>query len=377
MSATAGHKSGTKFLYKLSYLFGFFSIFTFVPNPLFSNNEIIPYYGLLAILLLGFSLIAKRRLDSLTVRLLLSLFVLLFVSLLIENSTALMDIVAIFVILISLSAYRFMSGYQRHAFELGMWLSCRIAFILLILQMIFPVVTDLVYQYLTIRQGSAEHISSYSGGAIGFAPEPAYMASFLLGPYAYFLFLGKQHLRKTVVIAASILLTGSLSGVMLMFIVTLILEFKYFFRTTRGNLYIVLMIAMLTLVSILNERIFDRIGGLIEILLLEGLSVNTLQVIDLTFGSNRLRTLVAPLSSICCGVIFAEDYLSPYSFFATLFYLIAPLHIAFVLLIIPRRKYTRLFFVALFLAVFSGPLLNWLAYLGFVYYEKKTENGYI
>lgn len=361
----------------LHALFGFFSIFTFIPNPLFPNNEIIPYYGLLAFVIVIRTFIGGRYIDYLVLRFLAASFFLILLSTLIDNGGAALDVVAIAVVLISLSAYRVMSISQVQSFDLGIWSACILAFILLVLQIIYPPLIDIVYQTLTIRQGNSDHIVSYSGGAIGFAPEPAYMASFLLGPFSYFLYLGKLHIKKTIVIAISILMTGSLSGVMLMFAVVIILEFKYIFRTIRGNILLVLGIVMLGVVYIINERLFSRVDNVIQLILENGVSLNTLQIIDTSFGSNRLRTLIEPLSSVCCGALFTSNYTSPYSLFATLFYLIAPLHFVIIFLVCPLRIINRFQLVSLFLFVFSGPILNWIAYLGFAYGRTKNKNGYL
>ena len=99
-----------------------------------------------------------------------------------------------------------------------------------------------------------------------------------------------------------------------------------------------------------------------------GAGLNNLTLIDVKFGSNRLRTLVEPLTEIGCGELFCSEslrYDDGYSIFSNLFYKLAPLHLISLPLIFYYFKKDRFFFISLICFLAYAPMLNWMLFSGF------------
>ena len=355
----------------LSFLFGVFSVFSFFPSPLFPANEIIPYYASIGAFVFAAQATKRKSLSFTELRLgFLFLVVVIIGVLFFEKKRVLIDAISVGVVFLALMVYRGFSKMELESFEAGLWSICVLALVLLILQTLFPVFIDLAYRYLTIRAGSAAHIRSYSGGAIGFAPEPSYMAAFLLGPYMYFHWVQPRKLLKPVAIAFAILLTGSLSGIILLILATFLLHYNFFLTKNRGIKYLFIAVACISALAYLNEKAIERILRLFAVASQEGISLTLFSSIDSSFGSNRLRTLIEPLSSLCCGTVLLGDYRTSYSLFSTLFFLTAPFHLVLFLALVARKNLNRYYFASLLLSVISGPILNWVVYVGLIYRDK-------
>ena len=86
--------------------------------------------------------------------------------------------------------------------------------LLMLLQRIIPQFSNIIPELLTSREGRG--IDHRTGGVRGIAPEPSYMAASMLSLWVCAVYLNGYRLKfgKHLIFALSILLTGSLLGIM-------------------------------------------------------------------------------------------------------------------------------------------------------------------
>lgn len=344
-------------------LFAFLSVFSFFKTPIFPDNEIIPFYLVPALLL-----IRPSRLQGGEALILVALtFVGLMMYFISDHPTAITDSLQLVVVTFALMSFKTLSFQDRQQFLYVLRRVVYFVTFLSVVQKLDSRFVDLVYQYLTNRDGSAEHLITYSGGVPGIAPEPAYMAAFLVGAYV----IHKSHEIKRyflyeICLLFSITLTASLTG--MFFMVTVVIFFTKDIKEAAVLFLIVATVGIYLIIQ--NPLVLIRMSGFLEILKGGELSVHSLTIIDEAYGSARFFSLVEPLTSACCGAMWGEQYQKSYSPFSVAFYLIAPFHL-FALPLLYKRSRSSM--ASIFLFIFSGPVLNWMCLAGCIKPFNETK----
>jgi hypothetical protein len=316
------------------------------------NHEIFPYYVVFAFLLFAINADLKQFFYF---ALAVTVFSFVLLKLPPDNYLDFFQIVVVFLTIFFLNS---LSLRQKQAIAKSHFFFICAIVIFIVLQRIFPDLIDFNYNYLVHRDYSSEKLAEHTGGAPGISPEPAYMASFLLGGWLYILkFSPKLKAKVTFIVGLGIALTASLSGA-LVFLVSL---FIINLSQPKYILGIIFWTSLVFSFYFMTDSLVRRSGEFFELLShIQG--INILYEIDTHFGSYRLVTLVDPLSKFGCGSLFCPQYSKGYSAFADLYYKIAPLHFIFLLFFL--RKFDRFRFTSLFLFIFYGPVLNWMLYSG-------------
>lgn len=284
--------------------------------------------------------------------------------------TYISDYAQIIIVFLTIFVMRQLNVSQKRKIaDYFLFFSFAIVFFML-LQKIFPSLIDYTYNFLTIRQSSAEELINYTGGVIGIAPEPAYMGALLVGIWMYVIrFNELQEKKMTMVTLCGVFLTASLSA-SLMFLFLLLFRLN----SIKFILHFTFVIFMfLILLFALHSSLLERIYNFFSIAVYSSPFV-TLQNIDIHFGSYRLRTLYDPLTTLGCGVLFCSaDYIRGYSIFAKLFYLVAPFHFLIFFLIFKwaSGRDGLLSFIAL---ITFGPVLNWMLYSGLINKDDNSDH---
>jgi hypothetical protein len=338
----------------------FLTVFSFFPNPLFVDNEIIPYFVAPAIALIGL-----KDLRNLIV--VLTMLGILSVSAYLARGsfdlvvTDTLQVAAVGVALFSAST---LSGAERCHFGRCMkWVVFGVVGFML-LQRALPSLVDFSYAHLVRRDASAAELQEYTGGVPGIAPEPAYMGAYLVAAWiAVKRFTGGEDRAFTLACLLGVLLTASLSA-SLTFAAVLALTFATSLR--RLALGMLALATAVALVLAMDSSLVSRVGIFVDVARSEtSLGLELLSAIDLAFGSMRLASLVDPLSQLGCGAYFCDTgtYLKGYSLFAVLYGLAAPLHLLAGAFLVVRVR-DRLAVTSVLLGILYGPVLNWAMYAG-------------
>lgn len=238
--------------------------------------------------------------------------------------------------------------------------------IFLFFQYFFPSLLDFSYSYLVNRNYSFEELNSYTGGLNGIAPEPAYMASQIIGAWILISVLDSTLESKTIILAITgVLLTGSMSAFLMLLIFICIRYFNSYI-----SLILILLFIPISIYLFAPYSLLDRSYSLAS-QLLSNPSPEGLRTIDSSFGSLRLVSIADYLSHVCCGQVFGgySDF-KGYSIFSKLFYEFSPFHFIALPLILKIKN--RFHLISAFCFLFYGPVLNWMLFAGFLT-VKKTE----
>jgi hypothetical protein len=340
-------------------LFSFFSLFCFFPVLEIKGHEIFPYY-VICIFFINLNLYSKMT----TVIYAIPLVLLFIVFVALNNSYAL-TLLEILIPFYTLISFNKLTEDRKILFAKALLLFSFLIFLLIAYQFFFPKSIDYIYEYFLVRKYSYLNLH---GRVIGIAPEPAYMASWLLGALILISIYLKGIKNFLYVFTLPFFLAiGSISGIGFLFIMLLVENIKKF------SYLIFIIFIFILLIFVGNDYVANRLLDAYKNFDIN-LGILNLFKIDSALGSYRLQTLIEPLSSFN----FATNNLSKsfeikgYSIFSNLYYICSPLHIISLLFLLKFRKNS--FWLISFLAFLAyGPMLNWLLYSGFIGFSSKRE----
>ena len=345
---------------KQAFTFGILSACPFLGAGLLFGHEINPLYYIPCFLLLN-----RRSGLALKIILILPIFSGMLWIYFAEQKDPAIDFAQTIICISSAYCYNRLDRGEAGAFCAAIFYCYLVAIALMIFQKLNLDFLDLCYSLLTIRTDDALHLYNYTGGTIGFAPEPSYMASWIIG---YWIILSESFrinkLALDLITISSLLLTASLSGATIFLVIFFVLG-----GINKNKIIVFLALLCIGALSLHVSRSVDilanRIEGLYDIVI-SGAGFSLLEDIDVAFGSSRLRTLVLPLTSISyCGyIICGQSYVNSYSLFSNIYYLASPIHLFLILFLLRGNWYSRRFLVSIFLSIFYAPQLNWLLVSG-------------
>ena len=235
----------------------------------------------------------------------------------------------------------------------------------------FPVLQVLHVKLLTIREVHSVEMYAIAKRSTGIAPEPAYMASWIIGSWVLICsVLPKLRLKSSIISALGIFFTASLSGELMFLLLLLIL-----WGSSLKTLYSLTFLVVLTigLLFLLDSPILERLLVLITFLSSSNsFGVDLLTNLDELFGSRRISSLSPIFSSLGCGSVFCDvPNINGYSYFAELYYKFAPLHILVALFLLINIK-NRMQLISFICFLSYGPVLNWMLFSGFSVKNEKN-----
>jgi len=221
-----------------------------------------------------------------------------------------------------------------------------------------------------------------SGGVRGFGPEPAYTASLLI---SFFMFSWWIHngirLNRLLTYGLGVLLTMSISGTLTL-LVLVIGQFFYRLFFVRDlilydKLYLLIILILFAssvpLVDLSSlSKGFDRMATFVGLLWtpLVNMDINEFLLAENAFGSQRLKYLADPITNICCGGVLTGSYVPSYSLYGKMWAFFAPFHFVLIAYYLVRKKLTVIRLASLSLALFFGPILFVLMFVGLL--QPKT-----
>lgn len=352
------YKQSLKLLEKRTILFfAFFTLFSFFPLISFGKHEIFPFYSIFAILSLWIYCNKRCAIDYFYIFLWLSsLFLLIYFFI---SSRSFLNLFQIYFVSVTLIAFnclplRYKEKFAKYIFNIIIFVT-----IFIIFQYFYPWLINFTSDHLIARKGVTFEI--LNDRVLGIAPEPSVMGSWLIGAW---LIVQKRLPSKafifSIITVVALFFVRSLSAFCMFSVFYFILNYRH--------LKYILMFATFSLIIFLTKGHFlDRLLDLFSSFNF-GAGINNLTLIDVKFGSNRLRTLVEPLTEIGCGELFCSEslrYDDGYSIFSNLFYKLAPLHLISLPLIFYYFKKDRFFFISLICFLAYAPMLNWMLFSGF------------
>jgi hypothetical protein len=342
-------------------LFSFFSLFCFYPFFQIKGHEIFPYY-VICIFFINLKLYSKKTTVIYAIP-----FVLLFIAFIALNNFYALTLLEILIPFYTLISFNKLPEDRKILFAKALLFFISLILLLIIYQFFFPESINYIYEYFLVRKYSYLNLN---GRVIGIAPEPAYMASWLLGALILISIYLKEIKNFLYVFTLPFFLAlGSISGIGFLFIMLLVVNIKKFS-------YLIFIISIfILLIFVGNDYVANRLLDAYKNFDIS-LGILNLFKIDSALGSYRLQTLIEPLSSFN----FATNNLSNslkikgYSIFSNLYYICSPLHIISLLFLLKLKKNS--FWLISFLAFLAyGPMLNWLLYSGFIGFSSKRETN--
>lgn len=344
------------------FLFAFFALFSFFPIAHFGKHEIFPYYAIFSISSVFFYCnLNKVKIFSLMLAGLSLLFLIFFLFI---SNRSFFNLFQIYFVFLTLFAYNLLTKklhekFAKYIFNLIIFITIFIVF-----QYFYPWLISFTSDHLIVRKGVTFEI--LNGRVLGIAPEPSVMGSWLIGAW---LIVQKSLPSKafifSIITVVALFFVKSLSAMCMFSVFYLILNYKHM-------KYILVFAVFSLIIFLTKDHFLERLYDLFSTFSFSS-GLNNLTLIDDKFGSNRLRTLVQPLTEIGCGELFCPEtlkYEDGYSIFSNLFYKLAPLHFISLPLIFYYFKKDRFFFISLICFLAYAPMLNWMLFSGF---SKKND----
>ena len=276
----------------------------------------------------------------------------------------------------------FVEKIESNIFKLSILL-----IIFMVFQRLFPEQLQSVTDMLSQRKMLV--VDFRTGGVRGFGPEPAYTASLLI---SFFMFSWWTHnglqLNRLLIYGLGVLLAMSISG-SLTFLALVITQFFYRLFFVRDlvfyNKFYLLVIFMLianlmVLVDLSTvSRGFDRMAIFVNLIWtpLSNMDIKGFLLAENGFGSQRLKYLVEPITNICCGGVLTGSYIPSYSLYGKMWAFFAPFHFVLVAYYFGVKKLTAVRLASLMLALFFGPILFFLMFIGLLQPKSSKEGRVI
>ena len=348
------------------FFFSFFSFFSFF--PLITGHEITPYY--LIFILLGY-FVSYQKDTFKTFLIFLGLLFFLLYLFIFKSLQIFFDVACLSVVFLTVKIFCLIKLSDRQKIATYIYYLSIATLIYTFLLWAFPVLQVFHVKLLTTREVHSIEMYAIAKRSTGIAPEPAYMASWIIGSWVLICsVLPNLKLKSSIISTLGIFFTASLSGE-LMFLLLLLILWSGSFKTLYSlTFFVVLTIGFLFL---LGSPILERPLSLITFLSSSNsFGIDLLTKIDELFGSKRISSLTPSFYSLGCGSIFCDvPNTHGYSYYAELYYKFAPLHLVAILYLLINIK-NRMQLIS-FICFFSyGPVLNWMLFSGFAGEDDKT-----
>jgi hypothetical protein len=346
--------------------FSFFSFFSFC--PLISGHEITPYY--LIFIFLGYFISSQKDTLNTFLVFLALLFFLLYLYLF-KSLQIYFDVACLTVVFLTVRIFSLIKLPDRQRIATYVYLFSIGILIYTFLLWAFPILQVLHVKFLTTREVHSIEMYAIARRSTGIAPEPAYMASWIIGSWVLICtFLPNLRIKSSVISALGIYFTGSLSGEAMFLLLLVIL-----WGNSLKNLSFLIFLGFLAigLIFLFDSSFLKKPFTLITFLSSSNsYGIDILTSIDELFGSKRVSSLTPSFYSLGCGSIFCDvQNTHGYSYYAELYYKFAPLHLLAILFLLINIK-NRMQLISFICFFTYGPILNWMLFSGFTAKDGKN-----